>query len=260
MTSWTGIPSSLGYHRVVQQSAGFHDDYRLLLPTCLFPNSVTCTCLWTFEVIDSKFSTSDFMPTSRSLGNPISARNSLEGAEHLLQGLYASLREPLRSMFKACGSNLFSRCPWNHRPSRSCTVAGKSIAATRVKREWKRWKLRGKLNHRLGLFFWPTPCGDDKIRMVKSQWRSMTKNIQKLKKQIKPIAFFLTHQHSSKTQKPSAWSHQAFDADRSVLPKADRLPVSAPHPVLATMSSMRQANVARFEDQKILKRKIQHLD
>lgn len=26
--------------------------------------------------------------------------NSLEGAEHLLQGLYASLREPLRSMFK----------------------------------------------------------------------------------------------------------------------------------------------------------------
>jgi len=30
-------------------------------------------------------------------------RNSLEGAEHLLQGLYASLREPLRSMFKVRG-------------------------------------------------------------------------------------------------------------------------------------------------------------
>ena len=28
-------------------------------------------------------------------------RTSLDGAEHLLQGLYASLREPLRSMFKA---------------------------------------------------------------------------------------------------------------------------------------------------------------
>ena len=41
-----------------------------------------------------------------------SPRNSLEGAEHLLQGLYASLREPLRSMFKVWGRSVDPQgCP-----------------------------------------------------------------------------------------------------------------------------------------------------
>ena len=39
-------------------------------------------------------------PRSSLGGCPRVLRTSLEGAEHLLQGLYASLREPLRSMFK----------------------------------------------------------------------------------------------------------------------------------------------------------------